>query len=583
MNSDVTGPATGPAAHPSGRNRRTSWVQVLARAARPAAPRLALAVAAGVAAAGAGVGLMATSAWLISRAATHPPVLHLMVAIVAVRAFGLSRGFFRYAERLVGHDAALRVLAGLRVRYYARLARLAPAGLRGYRRGDLVERLVRDVDAVLDVLVRVVLPYAVALGVAVGSVALVGALLPPAGVALAVALAAATVAVPMVQSAVTCRADARLAPLRGELASHTVDLLHGLADLTAYGAVDDRLRQVSQVDDRLRAATASASGTTGVGTAVTTALAGGCAVVALATGTVAVDAGTLPGELLAVVVLTPLAVFEAIAGLPVAAARLGTARAALARVAAVLAAADPTPEPVAPVRMPGGPHTVALRGVSAEWAPGRPALHSVDLELRPGRRVALVGASGSGKSTVAALLVRFLDPTAGAVTIDGVDLRELPSDEVRRIIGLCDDEAYLFDSTIEANLRIGRPDATVEQLRSALAEARLLEWVQTLPDGLATAVGEHGVRLSGGQRRRLALARVLLADPEVLVLDEPTEHLDEVTATAVMRDLLAATTGRTTLLITHRTVELAELSDLDEIVVLDRGRIARRSQPTTPR
>ena len=324
---------------------KTTWVSLLASACRPAAPRLALAVGAGIAAAGAGIGLMATSAWLISRAATHPPVLHLMVAIVSVRAFGLSRGVFRYAERLYGHDAALRVLTDLRVDGYRRLARLAPAGLRAHRRGDLVARLVSDVDAALDVLVRVLLPYSVAAGVAVGSVALVTALLPAAGLALAVALAVVAVGVPILQSGTARRADGRLAPLRGELTAGTVDLLHGLADLSAYGAVDRRLDQLSQIDGRLRTATARSSGMAGVGAGVTTLAAGGCVLAGLAAGAAAVSAGTLSGELLAVIVLTPMAVFEAIAGLPAAAQRLGAARAALTRVATVLSGADPTPDP----------------------------------------------------------------------------------------------------------------------------------------------------------------------------------------------------------------------------------------------
>jgi len=543
-----------------------SWIRLLRTVSRPAVPGLLLAVLAGVGAAGAGVGLMATAAWLISRAALHPPVLHLMVAIVAVRAFGLSRGILRYAERLIGHDAALRVLAELRVRLFTRLERLAPAGLAAFRRADLVQRLVTDVDAVLDMLTRVVLPYAVTLLVGAAAVTLVGVLSPAAGLALAAGLVLVGFVVPVLQSAAARRADGRLAPLRGELATGTVDLLHGLPDLLAYGAVGTQLARLGAVDDRLRRAEQRSSVAAGTSAAVTALATGFSLLVGLGAGAVAVRAGTLPGELLAVVVLTPLAVFEAAAGLPVAAQRFAGARAALRRLAEVFAAPVPVREPVEPVDLPDARPTIRLENVTAGWAPGRIAIRDLDLVLTPGRRVALVGPSGSGKSTVAALLVRFLDPIRGRVSIDGVDLRDVDSDRVRQLVGYLSEDAYLFDTTIEENLRIGRREATEAELRSALAGARLADWVDSLPDGLATLVGEHGMRLSGGQRRRLALARALLADFQVLILDEPTEHLDDDTAAALTRDLLAAAGGRTVLLITHRT---DGLSDVDEIVSLD--------------
>jgi ABC-type multidrug transport system fused ATPase/permease subunit len=189
----------------------------------------------------------------------------------------------------------------------------------------------------------------------------------------------------------------------------------------------------------------------------------------------------------------------------------------------------------------------------------------IDFELRPGRRVALVGPSGSGKSTVAALLVRFLDPCAGRITLNDIDIREFALADLRQVIGLVTEDAHLFDTTIEENLRIARPDATPAQMRDALRQARLLDWVQTLPNGLQTLVGERGTKLSGGQRRRLALARALLADFPVLVLDEPTEHLDDETAQAVTTDLLEATRDRAVLLITHQPFGLDQV---DEVVRL---------------
>jgi thiol reductant ABC exporter CydC subunit len=542
-----------------------SWLRLLGSVCRPATAGLFLSVLAGVGAAGASVGLMATAAWLISRAALHPPVLHLMVAIVAVRAFGISRGVLRYVERLAGHDAALRALGALRVRLFTELERLAPAGLAAYRRADLVQRMVSDVDAVLDMLTRVVLPYAVALLVGAGSVALVGALSPAAGIALAAGLIVVGVLVPLLQRSAARRADGRLAPLRGDLATGTVDLLHGLDDLVAYGADQSRLDRIAEVDGRLRRTEQRSAAMAGASAAVTALTTGACLLTGLIAGAVAVRAGTLSGELLAVIVLTPLAVFEAAAGLPAAAQRFAGARAALGRLAEVFGTPSPVAEPVVPADVPDGPHTLRLENVSAAWEPGRTVVRGFDLDLPPGRRVALVGPSGSGKSTVAALLVRWLDPVAGRITLDGVDLREIPPEKVRRIVGYLPEDAYLFDTTIEENLRIGRRDASAAQLRMALEAARLADWVDSLPQGPATPVGEHGMRLSGGQRRRLALARALLADFQVLILDEPTEHLDDDTAAALTRDLLTAAGGRTVLLITHRT---DGLSDVDGVVAL---------------
>jgi len=528
--------------------------------------RFLVAVLAGVGAAGAAAGLMATSAFLVSRAALHPPVLHLMVAIVAVRAFGIGRGVLRYAERLTGHDAALRALGRTRIKVFTHLAKVAPAGLAGFRRADLAERLAGDVDAVLDLLTRVVLPYTVALIVGAGSVLLVGSLSVPAGGTLALGILLVGVGVPVLQSRAARLAGGRLAPLRGSLATGTADLAHGLPDLIAYGAVDARLAALAATGAGLRRAERRSSVLAGVAAAATAVATGMSLLVGLAAGAVAVRGGVLQGELLAVVVLTPLAVFERVGALPAAAQRLAAARASMRRLREVLAAPSPVNVPDAPAAVPAGPHTLRLEHAGAGWLPGRTVLRDVSLTLGPGDRVALTGPSGSGKSTVAALLVRFLDPAAGRVTLDGVDLRALDPAEVRKIVGYLPEDAYLFDTTIAANLRIARPAATGDELRKALASARLADWVEALPDGLETAVGEHGMALSGGQRRRLALARALLAGFEILILDEPTEHLDDETAAALTEDLLAAAGDRAVLLITHRP-GIAAL--VDRVVSLD--------------
>ncbi|MGW3358780.1 thiol reductant ABC exporter subunit CydD [Streptomyces bungoensis] len=542
--------------------------------AGPRRGRLLLALLLGSLALGSAVGLMATSGWLISRASQQPPVLYLMVAVTATRAFGIGRAVFRYAERLVSHDAVLRMLADTRVAVYRRLERLAPAGLRSVRRGDLLTRLVTDVDALQDYWLRWLLPAGVAVAVSTGSVAFTAWLLPEAGAALAAGLLLAGAGVPALTAAAARRTERRLAPARGVLATRVTDLLTGTAELTVAGALPARTDAARQADGTLTRIASRAAAVTGLGDGLT-ALVSGLTVTATALlGAQAVAVGRLDGVAMAVVVLTPLAAFEAVLGLPLAVRHRQRVRRSAERVHEVLDAPAPVREPERPRQAPASPFPVVVRGLAARH-PGqrREALAGLDLTLGRGRRIAVVGPSGSGKTTLAQVLLRFLDPEAGSYTLAGVDARALAGDDVRRFVGLCAQNAHLFDSSVRENLLLARKDAGEEDLRDALGRARLLDWVDGLPDGLDTLVGEHGARLSGGQRQRLALARALLADFPVLVLDEPAEHLDLPTADALTADLLAATEGRTTLLITHR---LAGLDAVDEVVVLEAGRVVQR-------
>ncbi len=286
-----------------------------------------------------------------------------------------------------------------------------------------------------------------------------------------------------------------------------------------------------------------------------------------------VSAGHLDGTLLAVLVLTPLAAFELVLPLPAATQALEHVRRSAARVFAVIDEPEPVVDPPQPRPRPAPPYRVRLRGVCARYGPRLPlALDAVDLDLPTGRRVGIVGSSGAGKSTLARVLLRLLRYD-GSVELDGVELDELAGADVRRVIGLAEQDAHIFDTTLRENLALANRDATDTELRAALVVRRLLTWVEELPQGLDTQVGSHGAQLSGGQRQRLALARALLADFPVLILDEPGEHLDTDTADALTADLLSATEGRTTVLITHR---LASLDTLDEILVLDKGRVVER-------
>lgn len=536
--------------------------------------RLGLALLLGSLALGSAVGLMATSGWLISRASQHPPVLYLMMAVTATRAFGIGRAVFRYAERLVSHDAVLRMLADTRVAVFRRLERLAPAGLRRVRRGDLLSRLVADVDALQDYWLRWLLPAGAAVAVSAASVGFTAWLLPEAGAVLAAGLLAAGAGVPLITGAVARRAEHRLAPARGVLATRVADLLTGTAELTVAGALPARTARTREADGVLTRIASRAATATALGDGLTALISGLTVTAAALVGAQAVAAGRLDGVTMAVVVLTPLAAFEAVLGLPLAVQYRQRVRRSAERVYEVLDAPEPVREPERPRQAPGSPFPLVVTGLTARHAgQDRDALAGLDLTLDEGRRIAVVGPSGSGKTTLAQVLLRFLDAQAGSYTLAGLDAYGLRGDDVRGLVGLCAQDAHLFDSSLRENLLLARKDAGEEHLRAALDRARLLDWADSLPDGLDTLVGEHGARLSGGQRQRLALARALLADFPVLVLDEPAEHLDLPTADALTADLLAATTGRTTLLITHR---LAGLEAVDEVIVLDEGRVVQR-------
>ena len=544
--------------------------------ARPAAGRLTLATLLGAGAIGAAIGLIATSAWLISRSSQRPEESAVAVAIVGVQFFALSRGLCRYGERLVGHDAAFRVLADLRVRIYERLERLAPLGLPAFRSGELLARLVQDVDSLQDLLLRVLPPFAIALLVGTATVVLEWLMLPAAGAILLAALLLAGVLVPWLTGTLAACAESRQAAARGELSAAVLDLLEGAPELLVNGATAAQLRRTRSTDAEVTRIARATARTAGVGQGLTSLCSGLAMWGALLVGVAAVHAGNLDGVLLAGIALIPLVAFELIAGLPTATQTLQRVRRSAARVFEVIDTAAPVVEPAHPRALPSPPHPLRMRDLRSTY-PGaiRPALDMVDLDLAPGRRVAVVGPSGAGKSTLAGVLLRFLDyeRPPSSVTLDGVEITDLDGDDCRRVVGLVAQDAHIFDSTIEENLRLARREATVEQLYEALAKARLLDWVEELPDGLSTEVGERGASMSGGQRQRLAIARALLADFPILILDEPGEHLDTQAADAILADLLALTQDRATLLITHR---LAGLQEMDEVLVLDRGQAIER-------
>jgi ATP-binding cassette, subfamily C, bacterial CydC len=533
--------------------------------------RVALAVGLGALTMLCGVGLITAAGYLISRAAEHPPILALTTTIVVVRFFGLARPLSRYLERLASHDLALRSLGRIRGRIYARLEPLAPGELECYRSGDLLSRMVGDVDALQGLFLRGVGPPAAALVVAAVCVAFAAALSPLAAAILALGLVAGGVGVPLLAAWLARSSGRRQAAARGELTADLVELLRGAPELAVYGCVDDRVAAIRAADHGLTRLARHDALVAGLAEGLTVVVAGLTVTAVLVVAVDAHAAGSLDRVLVATLALFALASFESVASLPAAArelsATLDAGRRVLELTERVPAVRDPEHHAPPPRERP----VVELQKVTARYHDGAAVLEGMELLLEPGRKVALVGQSGAGKTTVVNLLLRFLDPVDGRVTIDGVDLRDYGQTDVRATFSLAGQGAHLFSSTIRENLRLARPGATDEELVAALRRARIADWVASLPEGMDTFVGEEGTRLSGGQRQRLVLARALLATGPVLLLDEPTAHLDPETARVLMEDVLDAAADRTVLLITHRR---EGLEHMDEIVTLDGGRRA---------
>jgi ATP-binding cassette subfamily C protein CydC len=525
--------------------------------------RMGLAVVLATLAVGFGIALMAVAGYLISRAAEHPPILALTTTIVVVRFLALARPLARYLERLVSHDLALRALGRVRANVYERIEPLAPGELDAYRRGDLVNRLVADVDALQGIYLRGLGPLLVALVVSLACVVVAGVILPAAAVVLALGLGIAGIGVPLLAARMSRLVGRRQAAARGELAAELAEILRGAPELAAFGREDDAFMRVVAADRELRRLGRRDAFVAGLADGAFVLVAGLTLVGVLALAVAAHDTGALDRVLVATLALLALSSFDGVAPLPAAARELSSTLASGRRVLELTerapAIADkPRPEPPA---VP--PVAIALEGVTARYSTDEaPVFEDLDLRLDPGDRVALVGPSGAGKTTVTSLLLRFLDPERGRVTIGGRDVRDLRQEDVRRTFALAGQEAHVFASSIRENLRLARPDATDDDLVDALRRARLRDWVESLPEGLDTFLGEEGAALSGGQRQRLVVARALLADAPVLLLDEPTAHLDPDTAEALMADVFDAAGERSVLLITHRTEGLDLVDDV---------------------
>lgn len=547
----------------------------LVRLAWPYRWWMALSVLLGFATVGSAIGLMATAAWIIARAALHPSIAVLNVAIVGVRFFGIARGVLRYLERVVSHQTTFRLLSRMRVWLYERIEPLAPARLSDYHSGDLLSRISADIDTLENFYVRVLAPPAVAVLVTLMMAIFFGVIDLRLALALVAYLAVTGIGVPLLTRRLGRSAGQSLVATRGELNAALLDGVQGLADLAAYGQQTRQIERVRALSERIHREQMHMARVGGLDAALGALLTGLAVITVLALAIPLVGEGRLGGVMLAVLALATISSFEAVLALPQAFQHLESNLAAARRLFDLVDASPAVVDPPDPLPAPERCDLV-VRDLRFRYAPGDPpALDGVSFTLPQGGKLAIVGASGAGKSTLVNLLMRFWDYDEGSITLGGQELRCMRQDDVRAQFAVVRQDTHLFSGTIRDNLLLARPDASEQDLIAAAQQAQLDTFIRSLPQGYDTWIGEQGLALSGGERQRLAIARAVLKNAPILVLDEATANLDAVTEQAVMAAITHAMRDRTTLMITHR---LVRLEDVDEILVLAAGRVVERGR-----
>ncbi|MDY5589093.1 MAG: thiol reductant ABC exporter subunit CydC [Arcanobacterium sp.] len=528
--------------------------------------RFALSVLFGSGAVGSGVGLGSVSAWLIARAAQMPPVLDLSVAATSVRMFGIGKAVFRYLQRISSHWVALQGMAAVRTAVYATMADSTTDVVSGIRRGDLLARTGSDVDELGNVVVKSLLPLCVAAIVSVISVAIVASYSPAIALVLALCLLAAGILGPYFAMVGGRRAEIDQVAYRAELNAQALSVLEHASELRVNGKLAAAEQTAQQLEARIQASRDASARPTALATAIDTFAMGISVFAALLIGTQQVEAGTLSTIGLVVCALTPLAAFEATQGLAKAAVQLVRSGRAAVRVMDLLTVARAAHTPEHDSSPAAAQPYLTARQLTVGW-PTRPHVCGpIDLQLEPGKAIAIVGHSGIGKSTLLFTLAGMLPPESGTVHLSGRDAYRLERSEVSKELILTAEDAHIFETTVLENLRVARPDVSEQEAVELLTQAGLGQWLKQLPDGVHTMLGSDAATISGGERRRLLLARSLASSAPFLLLDEPGEHLDPATADQLITDLLTAGgSQRGVVVVTHR---LSPLAAADEVIMI---------------
>lgn len=526
----------------------------------------------------AGVGLLGTSAYLIASAAFHPSIAELSVAVVGVRFLGISRGVFRYLDRLVSHHVNFRLLSILRIWFYDCLKLLAPARLIHYQRGDLLSRAIGDIDALDQFYVRAVSPVISAIFATVGFSLLVGSWNVRLGWILAAGLSVTSFVLPALVYIFSRGPAKQLVDQRAILSQTMLDTLRGAAEMMVFQQQEEELTQINRVSLQTNRAQVGLAHSQGLSNGMNAVLTQGTVALMLLVGIPLVRTGELDGIMLAVIVLITMASFEI--SIPIAqAAQFWESSLQAARRLFEMADQQPAIiEPVIPVSVPEKPN-ILIRNLSFQYHGNLPlAADHLNINLSYGRKIALVGENGSGKTTILNLLMRFWDCQPGEILIDGILVQEFSPKELRQRIGYVSPGGAIFQTTLRQNLLLANPGALDADLLRVLDSVQLGEWVQTLPDGLDTWLGASGLTISGGQLQRIQLARGLLMDAPIYLLDEPTTHLDVETENRLISLFRSIFQNRSLVWVTHR---LVGLDWLDEILVLDNGRVVERGNQHT--